>query len=189
MSCIVTKAVPRISLLRGKAFGVAAAAASCSRRLSSTVPQQGKNGRAVDPSVAGVWYNELGSRMVVFEKTDMEGQFTGTYHTKVGDATKQYPVVGRYDTDGDTTHGTMGFTVQWHNAFKNSYSVTTWSGQRQLDATGAPCILTTWLLTAETTEADDWESTNVGTDVFTRNEFELVARKHLHCSHPKDAHK
>ena len=145
---------------------------------------------AVDPSVAGVWYNKLGSRMVVSEKTDMEGQFTGTYHTKVGVATKQYPVVGRYDIAGDATHGTMGFTVQWHNAFLNSTSVTTWSGQRQTDATGGECILTTWLLTSETKQADDWSSTKVGTNVFTRSEVEPPAVPlHVHCCHPMDAHK
>ena len=116
MSCMLTKVVPRVGLLHRKVFGLAVASAT--RHLSST----GK--MAVDPSVAGVWYNELGSKMVVSDKTDAEGQFTGVYHSKVGEATKQYPLVGRYDADGATTHGTMGFTVQWHNAFLNSKSVT-----------------------------------------------------------------
>ena len=125
--------------------------------------------------------------MVVSEKSDAKGQFTGTFHTRVGD---QYSVVGCYDTGGNTTHGTLGFTVQWHNEFKNSYSVTTWSGQRQLDATGAPCLLTTWLLTSETKGANDCVSTKVGTNVFTRNKVALpAAPKHLYCSHPEDAHR
>lgn len=140
--------------------------------------------------MAGVWYNELGSTMVVSEKTDAEGQFTGSYHTIVGVAEKEYPVVGRYDVGGDATHGTMGFTVQWHNAFLNSKSVTTWSGQRQTDAAGGEAILTTWLLTAETKSPDDWSSTRVGTNFFTRKEVKPPAVPlHVHCSHPMDCHK
>ena len=67
---------------------------------------------AVDPSVGGEWYNELGSRMSIYYDSDAAGQFTGTYYSAVGRVMKEYPLVGRYDTTGDTTKGTMGFTVQ-----------------------------------------------------------------------------
>ena len=184
---MLTRVMPSVGgLLCSLVFGIAVASAS--RHLSST--ERMAVDPSVDPSVAGVWYNELGSKMVVSGKTDTDGQFTGVYHSKVGEATKQYPLVGRYDVAGNTTHGTMGFIVQWHNAFLNSKSVTAWSGQRQLDATGQPCILTTWLLTSETTQAGDWASTMVGTNVFTRHAVQAPAVPvRLHCSHPADAHK
>ena len=84
----------------------------------------------------------------------------------------------------------MGFTVQWHNAFLNSKSVTTWSGQRQTDAQGGESIITTWLLTEETESPDAWSSTIVGTNVFTRKEVKAPAVPlHVHCRHPRDAHK
>ena len=120
--------------------------------------------------------------MVVSEKSDAEGQFTGTYHTIVGEAATMLPA---------TRHtGTMGFTVQWHNAFLNSKSVTTWSGQRQTDAQGGESIITTWLLTEETESPDAWSSTIVGTNVFTRKEVKAPAVPlHVHCCHPRDAHK
>ena len=130
---------------------------------------------AVDPSVGGEWHNELGSKMFINYNSDVPGQFTGTYYSAVGTAIKEYPLVGRYDTTGDTTEGTMGFTVQWQNDCKNSKSVTTWSGQRQLDATGNACILTTWLLTEGTVQADNWKSTTVGSDVFTRDAVQAPA--------------
>ena len=122
----------------------------------------------VDPSIAGVWYNELGSRMDIYDMSAVMGEFSGLYHTIVGVACRKYPVVGRYDTTGNETHGTVGFTVQWQNYYLNSNSTTTWCGQRLLLDRG-PTITTTWLLTRATTPADAWGATQIGKDIFTRS--------------------
>ena len=130
----------------------------------------------------GVWYNELNSHMNL-EVAD-DGSITGTYYTKVGDAKIEYPLSGRYDT-GDKGR-TLGWTVAWNGVG----STTTWSGQYLVDScTNKAEILTTWLLTVQTSEEKEWESTNVGQDNFSRDPPQQEAceraQKRGHTSHPK----
>lgn len=115
--------------------------------------------------INGTWFNELKSKMVL----KVHGkQITGTYHTKVGDAYGEYELNGQMDTDNDESTA-IGWVVVWTNNSGSSDSVTAWSGQVQV-LNGVESIVTTWLLTAETDDDDDWHSTLIGKDTFTRLE-------------------
>lgn len=133
----------------------------------------------------GKWYNELGSSMTL---TVNGNSITGTYQTTVGDASGIYDLVGRTDTDNDTSQA-IGFVVVWQNQYGSSDSVTTWSGQYQI-INGVDTIVTTWLLTQETDPDDDWASTMVNKDLFTRvapieEEIQQQIKKGVKPSHPK----
>jgi hypothetical protein len=110
-----------------------------------------------------VWYNQLGSRM---DLTVAGGQINGWYETKVGEASGRYVLSGRTDTDSDAARN-IGWVVSWENAYGSSDSVTAWSGELQT-IDGEEVITTTWLLTIETKPENNWKSTLVGRDVFTR---------------------
>lgn len=122
-------------------------------------------------ALSGDWYNELGSKMTLI----VNGQdVTGYYYTAVGDAEGIYDLAGRTN-DNNTV---VGFSVAWQNAYGDSESATAWSGEyHQQD----DIIVTTWLLTSQTDEPDDWKSTLVGKDIFQRNppNKELVSRAKL----------
>ena len=106
----------------------------------------------------GDWYNELGSKMTL----EVDGQkIRGTYYTGVGDAEGIYQLSGRTNESNTV----LGFSVAWQNSFGDSESATAWSGQYHGDEDE---ILTTWLLTDQTDEKDDWKSTTIGQDVFQR---------------------
>ncbi|XP_028409375.1 uncharacterized protein LOC114531979 [Dendronephthya gigantea] len=111
------------------------------------------------------WYNELGSEMIITSLDRNNGSFEGTYNSGVGQAEKEYYLVGRFDTNGST----IGWVVSWQNKFLISHSTTAWSGQMQFQNPEKPVILTTWLLTRQTEPKDDWESTIVGFDTFTQD--------------------
>jgi hypothetical protein len=131
--------------------------------------------------ITGTWYNELGSSMVVQSTPD--GSLIGTYNSAVGNAQYNYVLVGRYDTAPATDTGTgttLGWTVSWRNDYRNAHSNTTWSGQ--FFEGPVPHINTQWLLTRATTASDEWESTYVGHDEFTRtlpSAAEIAAAKKL----------
>lgn len=136
----------------------------------------------------GTWYNELGSVMKISEIDSVNGSFTGTYCSAVGDATKEYILQGRFDTEGRS----LGWVVSYQNEYLNAHSTCTWSGQVQLDSIAQePIILTTWLLTTQTTPQYDWESTNVGFDTFMQSqpakEVTQRAKLRCQCSHPQAA--
>ena len=108
--------------------------------------------------LSGDWFNELGSKMSL----KVDGQdITGEYQTAVGDAEGIYDLSGRTNE----TNSVLGFSVAWQNAYGDSESATAWSGQYHSDE---DVIVTTWLLTDQTNESDDWKSTLVGKDVFQR---------------------
>jgi hypothetical protein len=90
----------------------------------------------------------------------------GTYQTEVGDANGIYHLFGIGDFDNHESEA-LGWVVSWNNNFGNSDSVTVWSGQYQ-ERCGEEIILTTWLLTSESSPKDDWRSTLVGADIFYR---------------------
>ena len=127
-------------------------------------------------SVAGNWYNELGSMMSLH----VDGlSITGTYQTGVGDAEGIYQLTGSVDINGDPSGRgqAIGWVVVWVNLYGNSHSVTTWSGQYQI-IDGVDEIETLWLLTSETPSSSDWASTLVNKDTFTRTapSKEMIAK-------------
>jgi hypothetical protein len=113
--------------------------------------------------IKGEWFNELGSMM----RIDVHGAtITGKYQTAVGDADGLYDLVGRVSLPEDDNR-TIGFVVAWQNDKRKTDSITTWSGEVR-EVNGTQFITTTWLLTEETNPKDDWKSTLVGKDLFTR---------------------
>ncbi|CAI7992779.1 Streptavidin-V2 [Geodia barretti] len=121
--------------------------------------------------------------MVITSADPATGVFGGLFNSKVGDVEKWYVLTGQQDTDGDT----VGWTVNWNNSYNHAHSVTTWQQLRGSD----PVILTTWLLTRQTSPENDWESTQIGFDQFFPNdpspETKEQAKFHRRNSHPKDA--
>lgn len=113
----------------------------------------------------GTWYNELGSTLVIKQVAD--GTLVGTYETAVSDgcAKGEFALTGRTDvaSDGDT----VGFAVTWLNDQSNCNSTTTWAGQ-YWSIGGQESITTVWLLVMRTSPEDQWASTLVGEDIFTR---------------------
>ncbi|GAA3632930.1 avidin/streptavidin family protein [Flavivirga jejuensis] len=133
----------------------------------------------------GTWYNELGSSMTLVTNGN---SLTGTYQTAVGDASGIYDLVGRTDTDNDASQA-VGFVVVWQNGYGSSDSVTAWSGQYQI-INGVDTIVTTWLLTQETNPDDDWSSTIINKDIFTKTppseeDVQKQLNKGVKYSHPK----
>lgn len=132
-------------------------------------------------NLAGTWYGELGSRLDLIVHKD--GHITGTYMTAVGTAEGVFDVTGWVDTEAIDGNRSFGMVVLWRNPHGNYHSVTSWSGQyRTVD--GDELLNVTWLLTKETHLKDDWLSTFVGTDVFTRMRPD-AARKTRPQAHPE----
>ncbi|MBB5609072.1 MULTISPECIES: avidin/streptavidin family protein [unclassified Janthinobacterium] len=111
---------------------------------------------------SGTWYNELGSSMTIEQNGN---NLSGNYYTAVGEASGTYPLVGLVNPSQDTSQ-TVAWTVTWQNSTGNALSTTAWCGQVQV-INNVPTITAMWLLTGETTPANDWESTRIGQDVFT----------------------
>ncbi|KJK54031.1 streptavidin [Streptomyces sp. NRRL F-4428] len=141
--------------------------ASASADTRATVSQTAESGSVTEsrPGILGTWYNQLGSVMVVTRAAN--GGFTGTYESAVGNAEKRYTMTGRYDSAPADGSGTaVGWTVAYRNAYRNAHSVATWSGQYV--GGSQERIVTQWLLSYGTTPADQWKSTVLGHDEFTR---------------------
>jgi hypothetical protein len=130
-------------------------------------------------TIAGNWYNELGSHMRL--TPDPSGGIAGTYVSASGHAAGSYARVGRYDTPTRADRGTaVGGTVAWRNDQHDADSVTSWNGLYQDD--GRERITTTWLLTTSMTVPDAWESSRVGQDVFTRKAPDVGRAEQRHRS-------
>ena len=115
--------------------------------------------------VTGNWLNQHGS-CVKFTYC-LNGELTGQYKSRVGEASGSYYLSGRYTIVGPNHLDiVLGFSVAWNNmVFGNSNSTTSWTGIYN-DSTDK--IYTTWLLTKYTTLADKWSNTLVDQDVFER---------------------
>jgi Avidin family len=116
----------------------------------------------------GAWYNELGSTMVI-DPLGPDGQtVTGSYTSGVstsGCARGAFPLVGRSDVQAGGR--TIGWTVCWLNDDSKCWSTTSWAGQHQL-FDGEATIHALWLLTMQVDPDEEWASTLIGHDVFTR---------------------
>ena len=135
------------------------------------------------------WHNQLGSTMTLTDWDESKGSFSGKYCSAVGKAKHEYDLVGRFDTEGDT----LGWVVTYRNNYLNAHSTCTWSGYVEMSPgkKSKPIILTTWLLTYQTGNADDWAATNMGLDSFSVDppSEEQIAQAILRhqFSHPKNA--
>ncbi|KAJ4476384.1 Avidin/streptavidin [Lentinula edodes] len=102
---------------------------------------------------------------------DQNGGLSGQYNSAVGNATDFYNLTGRFDTLPPSDAGiSVGWVVTYNNEQRNAHSTATWSGQ-YFNNSSVETILTQWLLTTSSTQADVWESTLVGHDEFTRAEI------------------
>jgi hypothetical protein len=117
-------------------------------------------------TIAGTWYNELGSVM----NLNVNGSvLSGSYQTAVGNAQGIYALTGGLDSLPFSGEQAAGFVVAWINQYGTSNSVTTWSGQYQV-ISGVEQIHTLWLLTGETYPQDNWASTLIHNDLFMRTQ-------------------
>jgi|HubBroStandDraft_1064217.scaffolds.fasta_scaffold436271_2 hypothetical protein len=130
-------------------------------------------------SIAGVWWNELKSKMTIKIDPADPRAISGEYQTAVGGAiSSPYPLTGRCDDAGAKNQ-----TVGWVVAFDppdpplpgkppHLPSLTAWSGQwhEVTDSAGKvfEFITTTWILTEQTDPTDEWDSTLVNSDIFFR---------------------
>ncbi|KAJ4466186.1 Avidin/streptavidin, partial [Lentinula lateritia] len=119
----------------------------------------------IGSQLSGNWINELGSTVTLI--ADQDSGLSGQYNSTVGNATDFYNLTGRFDmlppSDSDIS---VGWVVTYNNELRNTHSTATWSGQ-YFNNSGGEMILTQWLLTTSSTQADVWESTLVGHDEFT----------------------
>jgi avidin family protein len=86
----------------------------------------------------GVWWNELGSKMVIEVDSHDPKTFRGFYHTSVGNAQEKiYPLLGRCDIRGLKSK-MVAFVVAWNAdpptgaAAPVNPSVKAWCGQLQM---------------------------------------------------------
>ena len=148
----------------------------------------------VDSSVAGTWYNELCSEIIIDELSEGPGRIRGCYKTAFGTFRRINftPWWGR--TTYRETIQRVRFLLQCSGTMNLAASIgipprPAWSGQR-IKLNGEPTISTTWLLTTQKTSEDLWSATNIGTNVFTRKMPEkCVTPLPIHCCHPKEIHK
>ncbi|MFC5475984.1 avidin/streptavidin family protein [Paraherbaspirillum soli] len=135
-------------------------------------------------NISGVWYNELNSTMTIEQNGNV---LTGTYQTGVGTAQGRYPLQGMINSSGDASQ-TTAWSVAWVNPSGNSHSTTAWCGQLQTNGNHQPVLIAMWLLTSETSPSQDWASTQIGQDVFTRqrptDDMVSKALARGHFSHP-----
>jgi Avidin family len=113
----------------------------------------------------GTWYSELGSMLDIAQISD--GTLVGTYETAVsnGCAQGKFALIGR--TDVESGGDTVGFAVTWKNDQSSCNSTTSWAGQYQI-VDGQEYLTAFWLLARESDAEEQWASTLVGEDVFTR---------------------
>ncbi|XP_063280006.1 avidin-like isoform X1 [Prinia subflava] len=118
--------------------------------------------------LTGRWVNDLGSNMTI-TSINANGDFTGSYHTAVtatSNEIKVSPLQGSKQR-GTNQKGqpTFGFTVNW----SFSDSITVFTGQCFVDDDGKEVLRTMWLLRSHVDDIkNDWKSTRVGTNIFTR---------------------
>jgi hypothetical protein len=122
--------------------------------------------------ITGKWFNELNSWMDV----EVSGNtINGIYHNSAGLAAGDYLFSGVIDSAPKGSNQSVAWAVTWirMDDGMNFHCVTSWSGQYQLiydkvTEEDVETITSEWLLTMAIDPDDDWESTKIGHDVFTR---------------------
>lgn len=123
----------------------------------------------VEANLSGRWYNELGSEMIIDQS---EGELTGTYINHAPDSlARGEKLIGSCGKGSPTT---FGFVVN----FEGGKFTTAWSGQYYPKSDDGEVLLTTWIMTANLQDANEyWDATHVGQDRFTRKPQEKRGRK------------
>ncbi|HSR88788.1 MAG TPA: avidin/streptavidin family protein [Candidatus Udaeobacter sp.] len=129
-------------------------------------------------NINGVWYNELGSKVIIKASGQM---LTGTYQSAVG-GQGVFQMTGMVDPV-QAAGQTFGMVVVWNNSTSDLQSTTAWCGQLQM-INGQETLTTMWLLNQTTNPADNWESMLIGQDVFTRNAPPGTTAKKAMKKHP-----
>ena len=127
-------------------------------------------------SIAGIWWNEVGSKLTIELEANDPRQFAGTYRTGLGQAQQGiYRLVGRCDA-ASLSDQVLSWVVVWDppdppspGESAQKPSTTAWVGQYHV-LRGMEFLSTTWLLTRMTAAHDDWEATRIGTDFFFRQQ-------------------
>ncbi len=126
----------------------------------------------------GIWWNDLKSEMEISRNPDDPCEFTGFYHTHVGEPeSRTYPLAGRcYGQDG--TDQTVGWVIDFDlpgdaNTGRPSDPslLTAWRGQlHRLKVAGETIefLATTWIFTRVASTPYDWQSPWVNQDYFFR---------------------
>ncbi|XP_063309803.1 avidin-related protein 4/5-like [Pelobates fuscus] len=114
-------------------------------------------------SLAGSWRNELGSTITI-NSANKYGKFSGTYMTAVSVNNVNITETPLTGFQQKSNQPSFGFTLKW--AFSDS--ITVFTGQCFLTATGGKVLQTSWLLRSmATNEAENWKATRVGVNTFT----------------------
>ncbi|XP_061170048.1 streptavidin-like [Saccostrea echinata] len=112
-------------------------------------------------ALSGKWRNQLQSEMVI---TCKDGTISGKYTSAVGQASKEYELMGRYTQVNDKDY-MVGWSVAWKNQYQDAKSVTSWTGVFY----GAEGVIRTqWILSSFEDPDDFWETFITNQDTFSR---------------------
>ena len=109
-----------------------------------------------------VWINEYCSILTIPEYDANTGFFADQHINFMPVPQGMFTVAGFKDPRGNT----LGWTFDWENSQLDACAVISWSGQMLHLPTGDPVILTTWVVTRQTSFEDLWTSTLIGQDQF-----------------------
>jgi len=115
----------------------------------------------------GTWENQLGSNVTL--ATNPDGSLTGTYMTAVSSKKSSLPPTPISGTWRKTPDGVLfGFSAQWkfEKDGKDKYSTTSWSGMGK--DTDSEKLTTTWILTSNVPEGEEWSSVMTNKDYFRK---------------------
>ena len=115
--------------------------------------------------ISGNWTNQLGSNV---EMQALNGQISGAYKTKVGNATVTHPLQGTYSEQKDGC--LVAWTVAWTKLKDPSkpQSLCSWNGHL-VPSQNQTKIVTTWLLNSWEPQ-ELWKATTINKDTFTKSE-------------------
>ncbi|XP_062603167.1 streptavidin-V2-like [Saccostrea cucullata] len=112
-------------------------------------------------ALSGKWKNQLKSEMEIICK---DGTISGKYTSAVGQASKEYDLMGRYTQVNDKDY-MLGWSVAWKNKYQDAKSVTSWTG---VFYAAEGVIRTQWILGRFEDPDDFWETFITNQDTFTK---------------------
>lgn len=131
--------------------------------------------------LTGLWINEFGSQMMIYQVDQSTGFLVGEYSSHTG-ATGTYLLTGITDNNPapNVNSQTIVFNVSWRNIDgpndNTQYWVSGFSGQYQL-IDNEPIIVTTYLLVENTDPSNDWGSTIIDKSTFKKQQNAVLNNK------------